>query len=251
MSEEPAFKRDHVYLFQWNPSTLSTAPRPLSSSPHCAKVELFLAHHGVPYSTVDDKMPSNKYKTFPAIELNGEPVADSSFIIEAVTKHFNIAVDAHLSAHDKALSHAVIRMMDEHFYFCALYYAWSFPAGFEQTKVAYFGHMSWFMREVIVPLVVRPSVVARASQQGVGRFDADDVLARGVKDLHALSELLGEKKWLLGHDEPSLVDIYCVGFLQNELSHGFHTPLSDALRGIPNLVEYSSRGVETFLKAKA
>ena len=58
---------------------------------------------------------SPKNKT-PWIMYNGEVVSDSQFIIEFLNKKFDIDLSKHLTSKEKALAHAMRKMIEESFY---------------------------------------------------------------------------------------------------------------------------------------
>lgn len=64
---------------------------------------------------VDHKM---KYKSkkgqLPFVELNGEEIADSSFIIKELGQRFEKNLDASLDSNQKNISHATISMIENH-----------------------------------------------------------------------------------------------------------------------------------------
>lgn len=59
-----------------------------------------------------------KYKSkkgqLPFIEINGEEIADSSFIIKELSKRFDKDLDAPLNSSQKNISHAMILMIENH-----------------------------------------------------------------------------------------------------------------------------------------
>lgn len=59
-----------------------------------------------------------KYKSkkgqLPFVELNGEEIADSSFIIKELGQRFEKNLDASLDSNQKNISHATISMIENH-----------------------------------------------------------------------------------------------------------------------------------------
>jgi len=52
----------------------------------------------------------------PWIELNGQEISDSNFCIQFLTKEFQVDIDSHLSAAEKAIAHSVRTMLEENTY---------------------------------------------------------------------------------------------------------------------------------------
>ncbi|KAF0313666.1 Failed axon connections [Amphibalanus amphitrite] len=104
------FEKDVVYLFQF-----SRTPVLPSISPFCLKVETFLRVAGIKYENVDHRMKLRSKKgQLPFVELNGEEISDSSFIIKELSAKFEKDLDAALSTEQKTLSHAMITMVENH-----------------------------------------------------------------------------------------------------------------------------------------
>lgn len=62
----------------------------------------------------DFSMTFGKRKAkIPWIELNGEAIEDTSFIIDHLNKVFHVDLDKNLCDDDKAKSHALKRMLEE------------------------------------------------------------------------------------------------------------------------------------------
>ena len=56
----------------------------------------------------------SKKGQLPFVELNGEEISDSSFIIKELSSKFEKDLDAPLTAEQKTLSHAMISMVENH-----------------------------------------------------------------------------------------------------------------------------------------
>jgi len=113
LSTTPVHK---VYLFTFPP-----VPRVRNISPFSLKVESFLRLYDIPYEMVPTFTFSSKGQ-MPYIRLNsidGMEIPDSNVIIDFLTKKFDIGGgggggEALLSAEEKAVAHAVTRMVEEH-----------------------------------------------------------------------------------------------------------------------------------------
>ena len=56
----------------------------------------------------------SKKGQLPFVELNGEEISDSSFIIKELSAKFGKDLDAPLTADQRTLSHAMISMVENH-----------------------------------------------------------------------------------------------------------------------------------------
>ena len=99
-----------VVLHQFFPSELS-----VSGSPPCIKLETFLRMTKIPFVN-DYGFNFSKKGKVPWIELNGQEIADSNFSIQFLMKEFQVDIDSHLSATEKAIAHSVRTMLEENTY---------------------------------------------------------------------------------------------------------------------------------------
>ena len=99
-----------VVLHQFFPSQLS-----VNGSPPCLKLETFLRMAKIPYVN-DYGFNFSKKGKVPWIELDGQEISDSNFCIQFLTKEFQVDIDSHLSATEKAIAHSVRTMLEENTY---------------------------------------------------------------------------------------------------------------------------------------
>ncbi len=71
----------------------------------------------------------------------------------------------------------------------------------------------------------RKHILKQLDHQGTGRYSLQEVVHLGIKNLNALTTILGEKKYFLG-DKPTTVDATAFAFLVNIIC----TPLDDAFK---------------------
>ena len=181
-------------------------------SPFCVKLESFLRINDIDYSLGGSDIKSNLEKApkkkMPFIEFdNGELLGDSNFIIERLCADNGIDMDASLTTEQKAQSYAFRRMLDEGLYFVMLYSRWIDAAGWNVMKPLFFGDIPAILRSFISNKI-RKEVINQAYEQGVGRHSPDEIYDMGVKDMKALSDLLGDNKYFFGSDKPTRLDIW-------------------------------------------
>jgi glutathione S-transferase len=77
----------------------------------------------------------------------------------------------------------------------------------------------------------------RYHYQGIGRFDPDAAMARGLADLGALADLIPARGYVHG-EQPTAIDAGIYGFIANIYFYEIDTPLRQFVVAQPNLVRY-------------
>ena len=99
--------KDTVLMYQW-PRGI-TVPCP---SPFVLKLETYFRMANIKYKSDHSGKLSKKGK-IPWIVVDGQAVADSSFVIQHLNKRFEVDLNQSLSSKDKAIAHSYIKMMEE------------------------------------------------------------------------------------------------------------------------------------------
>jgi glutathione S-transferase len=73
--------------------------------------------------------------------------------------------------------------------------------------------------------------------QGIGRFDGDAAMARGVADLGTLAALIPQHGYLHG-DKPTSIDAGIYGFIANIYFYDIDTPLKQFVAAQENIVRH-------------
>lgn len=223
-----------IRLYQFAPAWGLSSP-----SSFCLKVETYLRMVELDFTvevTNPFKAPKGK---LPFIRDGDMTVADSQLIIGYCERTYGCGLDAHLSDEQRALGHAVRRMLEEHLYWAAIFGRWGEPAGWTATESALFGGMPWPARK-LAATIARRMVLKELHGQGLGRHDGAEVYAFGCADISALAVLLGERPYLTG-PSPATVDATVYAWLAQILYVPIENPLKDATRAHPNLVGYAER----------
>jgi glutathione S-transferase len=170
----------------------------------------------------------------PYITDDGEIIGDSDTIISHLIAKYRLTIDSALVPSQRTTGLLVRRALDD-LYWVMSYSRWRDPRFWPQ------------FRDQI--LKVHPNVTAssleaaqqynfeRYRYQGIGRYEPDAVYARGIADLRALADLLGEATFLFG-EEPTSVDAGIYGFLANIHFYEIDTPLKRFVSVNPMLVHY-------------
>ena len=176
-----------------------------SASPFCVKAMCLLNMANVEFESVVDGDPRKAPKgKFPLLKSTNTTIADSQAIRAYLETTYNVDFDKRLSVHEKAISHTIIRMFDEHTYFTLLCERWMNEDCWAQIKNDFFGDIPKVMRGFISNMV-RKKVVSSGKAQGVGLHTSEERAIRAKKDIDAFKQILGSKNFLFG-SEPTSAD---------------------------------------------
>lgn len=208
-------------------------------SPFCTKLETYLRMTGIEHEVrAGDPRRAPKGK-IPYASIDGEILGDSELILEQLRRTRGDALDAQLTDRERALGHAVRRMLEEGTYFVSMYQRWHDDRGYEVLYPAFSALLPAALRVLVMPLI-RGRARSTLRLQGTGRHSAEEVYAIGRRDLDALSTLLADQPYLLG-DRPSSYDATVYAFAEGILSFPYDSPMRAHARGKANLVAYRAR----------
>ena len=157
----------------------------------------------------------------PYIVDDDDTVGDSETILAYVTNKYAVSLDVGLTEAQRAQNLLVTRMLDD------LYWVMSYS----RWKDERYWHL---FRDAL--LREHPSLtiegLAKAKEfnaqryyyQGIGRFDPDAAMARGLADLKALATLIPARGFVHG-ERPSSIDAGIYGFIANIYFYDIDTPL--------------------------
>jgi glutathione S-transferase len=211
------------------------------------KLETYLRMTGLPFKifNLSTKSRSPKGK-MPYIEDKGNIMGDSNFIIDYFISEYGDILDKNLSASEKAVSHAMAKMMEENLYWAVAHTRWFFPENWEKTRKGYFGSLPAFLQP-FVPNMVRDMMKKQMYGHGLGRHTTEEIMKIGLKDLAALSDFLADKPFFMG-EEPSTLDAIAYSFLANILYVPIESPLKEFVKSKANLVGYCEMMKEKFYR---
>lgn len=213
-----------------------------SLSPFAIKLEAYLRMAGLPFEVREAnplKAPKGK---MPYVRLeSGEFMGDSQLIMERLERERGEPLDGHLDASQRAVGHAIRRMLDEGFYWGLILLRWIEEDGWQQTRPVFVGMLPAppFLRPMIANLIrrrIRGSLYA----QGTGRHSREVVEDQGVRDLRAVVGVLGDRPFLLG-DQPTTYDASVYAFVASVLAFPARSTLRDFAEGEPRLTAYVER----------
>ncbi len=208
-------------------------------SPFCLKLETWLKMSSLDYvvKPLDDPRAAPLGK-LPYIKNGDLNLADSSCIIDYLTKQYQVDLDAHLSPEQRAIAHSCQVMIEERLYWVLVYHRW-LGEGWGELKASVFSSLPPVVRQ-IVPLMVQKQLKRDLHGQGIGRHSIEQMNKFAAQDLESLATLLGDNLYLMG-SKISSIDATLYAILCELLHSTLSTPLQAVAEQYPNLVAYQLR----------
>jgi len=234
------WKKDTVYLYQF-----PRAPTVPNLSPFCLKVETWLRANKIPYEVVESFRLRSKNGLMPFVELNGRQIADSQLIIFELEKHFRVTEQSKISPERAGIARAIDRMIEGSTFYTLIYTkVYKNTAKFVQANITG-GPFPSFLR-TLFSLVFKKMVKGRLNSQGYGKFDEADVQEVLRRDLEAINDVLGDKKYI-GGDNPCIADFTIFGHLATCEFIPMEQPVKDLIgREFPKIKELLQRIQEAY-----
>jgi glutathione S-transferase len=203
-----------------------------TAGPFGLKLEACLQMLGVPYERCfqNDNRKGPKRKS-PWIEDGELVLGDTELILAHVEHTTGKALDRELSAADRARSHVLRRMLEEHYHQVFEY----------ELCVRDEGDVPALLRPIAFP-AIRRAMKHHLFERGIARHGADEVTAMGRADIDALAAWLGDREWFIT-DRPTKADASAFGLLAVSVRSELATPVCSYARTKPNLVAFVERGV--------
>jgi len=164
----------------------------------------------------------------------GDTIGDSDSIIAHLTHQYDLDIDRALSREQLNLDHMIRRTLDD------LYWSMSFSRWRDKRFWPRF-------RDAV--LAAHPDIQAndletareynrlRYHYQGIGRYEPEQVYARGIANLRVVADLFGDTSYVFG-SRPSTVDAAIYGFVANIYFYEIDTPLKQYVLSRPALVDH-------------
>jgi glutathione S-transferase len=199
------------------------------------KVFAFLKLAGVPFihEHIFDASKAPRGQ-LPYIVDGGDTVGDSETILAYVTQKYRLTIDATLSPAQRTTNLLVTRMLDD-LYWVMSYSRWKDERYWPKFRDALKREHPQLADEGLIK--AREFNAQRYYYQGIGRFDADAAMARGIADLAALAELIPADGYVHGK-QPTGIDAGIYGFIANIYFYDIDTPLKQFVVAHDNLVRH-------------
>jgi len=187
------------------------------------------------------------YKKFPALQHEKNMIADSEVIRRFLENKYSVDFDEPLNTQQRTQSLALIRMVEEHLYFCGLRDRWMNERTWAQMKSIFFDDLP----PVLGPLIastVRKQIIRDVMGQGLGRLEYDKMVDRAGQDIEAIAQTLGEQAFLFG-DTPTAADASVGAILAAIAASPTDTALEQLVTSRPELLDYLTRVEKTIYPA--
>lgn len=210
-----------------------------SLSPFCCKLETWLRIAQVPYEIVETSDPrSGPRGKLPFIEDGGVRMADSSLVIEHLSRSRGIDLDARLDGAQRATALLVQRTLEEHYAFVLAYTHLVREEGAKHTRARFDS----------VPAIVRP-FVARAVHksvsrllwhQGLLRYTDEEIVDAAIRDWRAVLASMSSGPFFFG-ERATTIDAIVFGTLATSVLTPVESPIRTFLRSQPRCMGYTER----------
>lgn len=208
-------------------------------SPFVVKLYTLLKMADIRYETrlMDFKgAPKGK---IPYIELDGKLIGDSTLIKFILEDRFKADFTGGYSNAQLAFGWSIEKMCEEHLYWGILYDRWMNDYNFDRGPRVFFEDAPAILRPFIINSV-RKKVKQNLFGAGMGRHTYDEISMLCNKDIDAISEILGDKNFILGN-EPCGYDAGIHAILWGLSLEMFYSKIGEHLRTKPNLMNYIKR----------
>ncbi|MCA6102515.1 glutathione S-transferase C-terminal domain-containing protein [Bradyrhizobium australafricanum] len=186
------------------------------------KVFAFLKLAGVPFrhEHIFDASKAPR-KQLPYVVDGADTVGDSETILAYVTGKYGVTLDAALTPAQRTTNLLVTRTLDD-LYWVMSYSRWQDARYWSQFRDALKREHPALTDDGLMK--AKEFNAQRYYYQGIGRFEPDAAMARGIADLAALASLIPSQGYVHG-DRPTTIDAGIYGFVANIYFYDIETPL--------------------------
>jgi glutathione S-transferase len=199
------------------------------------KVFAFLKLAGVPFAHEHifdaSKAPRGQ---LPYIVDGSDTVGDSETILKYVAGKYRLAIDAALTDAQRGQNLLITRMLDD-LYWVMSYSRWKDERYWPLFRDALLREHPSVTEEGLIK--AQEFNFQRYYYQGIGRYDPDAAMARGLADLGALAGLIPRDGYVHG-ERPTGIDAAIYGFVANIYFYDIDTPLKQFVAAHDNIVRH-------------
>jgi glutathione S-transferase len=199
------------------------------------KVFAFLKLAGVPFRHEHifdaSKAPRGQ---LPYITDSDDTVGDSETILAYAIDKYRLSIDAALTPAQRGQNLLITRTLDD-LYWVMSYTRWKDERYWPLFRDALLREHPSLTEEGLVK--AKEFNAQRYHYQGIGRYDPDAAMARGLADLAALATLIPARGFVHG-DQPTSIDAGIYGFIANIYFYDIDTPLKQFVLAHDNLVQH-------------
>ena len=199
------------------------------------KVFAFLKLAGVPFTHehIFDASRAPRGQ-LPYVVDGADVVGDSETILAFVTLKYRLTIDAALTQAQRTTNLLVTRMLDD-LYWVMSYSRWKDERYWPQFRDALLREHPSLTEEGLAK--AKAFNAERYYYQGIGRYEPDAAMARGLADLSALAGLIPADGYLHGA-VPTSIDAAIYGFIANIYYYDIETPLKQFVTAHDNIVRH-------------
>jgi glutathione S-transferase len=143
----------------------------------------------------------------PFITLNGEDVADSQFVIEYLSKKFNVNFSSNYSPEQNGIARAFFKLTEESFFWTMVLTRFVYEPNSKAVGIPSF-----------LIKIMASRIKGRSKAQGYGLHSERELQSIRNADLDAINSFIGNKKYLLG-DKVCDADAALFGMLAQTYFH--------------------------------
>ncbi|HXZ06951.1 MAG TPA: glutathione S-transferase family protein, partial [Paraburkholderia sp.] len=192
------------------------------NNPYGLKVFAFLQLSGLAFEHRHILDPKSAPRgQLPYLVDDDAAIGDSDAIITYLKQKYDLDIDRTLSAAQGDLGLMIRRTLDD-LYWVMSYSRWRDPRFWPLFRYALLKTHPDITPDDLE--AARQYNFQRYHYQGIGRFEPDDVYARGVSDLQVIANLAGDSDFLFG-PTPTSIDAGVYGFVANIYFYDIDTPL--------------------------
>jgi glutathione S-transferase len=170
----------------------------------------------------------------PYIVDDGETIGDSGTILDYLTRKYRLTIDAALTPAQRAQDLLTTRMLDD-LYWVMSYSRWKDERYWPKFRDALKREHPQLSDEGLMK--AKEFNAQRYYYAGIGRFDPDAAMARGLADLAAIASLIPAHGYVHG-DQPTGIDAGLYGFIANIYFYDIDTPLKQFVIAHDNIVRH-------------
>ena len=211
-----------------------------STGPFALKLLKWLDIAGLGYRHVIQENPAKGPKgKNPWIELDGKRIGDSEIIISLLASKTGFNIDGSLSNVERAKTHAVRRMLEEHLHQVLEWELFMHPAGAVQVRKIAGTIAPAFLAGTAQSMIsrhFRKQLYAR----GIARHSEAEIIQKGIADIEAFETILGDRTFL-GGAQPCMADVSAYGLLAPLARWPMSTPVANNIKSRPTLMSYLDR----------
>lgn len=170
----------------------------------------------------------------PFIIDDQETIGDSETIMAYLIRNYHLTIDAALTAAQRTTSLLITRMLDD-LYWVMSYSRWQDERYWPAFRDALLREHPGLTEEALRKAKQFNS--QRYYFQGIGRYERDAAMARGLADLQALADLIPAGGYVHG-ERPTAIDAGIYGFIANIYFYDIATPLKQFVVAHDNIVRH-------------